>query len=306
MTPLRQRMLDAMQLRGLAARTRQAYVDAVAALARHYGRSPEELDQAQVQDYLIYLIRDRALATSSVNQAGSAFRFLYGTVLELDGSAFQIPLQRTPQMLPELLSREELARLFDAARVPRARALLMTAYGTGLRLSELCNLRIRDIDSASDRMCVHVVLGKGAKDRYVPLAADMLRALREYWQGLQPAAARPHTWLFAQGGGTRDEVALSAKTAQRWYYAARYAAGIQRNGGIHTLRHCYATHLLEAGIDLYSISQWLGHSHVNTTTRYLRLVRPDTPDGARPGGQHAMALLSTLPTLPTSPTSPTH
>ncbi|CAN5224403.1 site-specific integrase [soil metagenome] len=298
MTPLRQQMLDAMQLRGLAVRTQEAYTGAVAGLARYYGRSPHELNQAQVQDYLIHLIRERSLATSSVNQAGSALRFFYGTVLGLDGSAFQVPLQRTPQMLPELLSRGELARLFAAARHPRARALLMTAYGTGLRVSELCNLRIRDIDSAPDRMCIHVVLGKGARDRYVPLSADLLQVLREYWKGVQPTAARPRHWLFARGGDACDDVPPATKTAQRWYYAARDAAGIERHGGIHTLRHCYATYLLDAGIDLYSISQWLGHSQVGTTTRYLRLVRPDTPDGARTGGQHAMELLRTLPPLP--------
>ena len=292
MTALRQRMLDALQLRGMAARTQQAYIGAVAALARHYARSPDQLDQAQVQDYLIHLIRERSLATASVNQAGCAFRFFYGTVLGQDGASFQIPLQRAPQALPELLSRQELARLFAHACHPRARLFLMTAYGAGLRLSELCGLRIRDVDSAADRMCIRVVHGKGGKDRYVPLAPDMLQAMREYWCSVRSAAACPRTWLFARAAGTREEAPPSAKTAQRWYYGARDAAGIARRGGIHTLRHCYATHLLEAGMDLYSISQWMGHSHVSTTTRYLRLVRPDTPDGARCA---PLALLSALP-----------
>lgn len=297
MTPLRQRMLDALQLRGMAKRTQQAYIEAVAALARHYGRSPERLDQAQVQDYLIHLIRERALATSSVNQAGCAFRFLYANVLGRDGAAFQIPLQRTPQALPELLSREELARLFAHARHPRAGALLMTAYGAGLRLSELCALRIRDLDSAADRMCIRVVNGKGGKDRYVPLAADLLAALRAYWGGIQPASLRPRSWLFGCVAHTGDELPPSAKTVQRWYYGARASAGIARQGGIHSLRHCYATHLLEAGVDLYSLSQWMGHSHLSTTTRYLRLVRPDTSAGTT---AQPLALLSALPPRPSS------
>jgi integrase/recombinase XerD len=290
MTPLRQRMLDALQLRGLAQRTQQTYIDAVAALARYYRCSPDQLDQTQVQDYLIHLIRDRSLATSSVNQAGCAFRFLYGTVLGHDGAAFQIPLQRAPQALPEVLSREELARLFEHACHPRARLFLLTAYGAGLRLSELCNLRIRDLDSAADRMCIHVVHGKGGKDRYVPLAPDLLQALRGYWAAL-PLATRPHTWVFARMSG-QQELPAEPKSAQKWYYRARAAAGITRQGGIHTLRHCYATHLLEAGMDLYSISQWLGHNHVSTTTRYLRLVRPGAPDSAR---RAPLSLLSALP-----------
>lgn len=274
MTPLRQRMLDALELRGMAARTREAYIDAVARLARHYRRSPDSLSDAEVQQYLLHLLRERRLARSSVNQYGCAYRFLYGTVLGLDGAAFQIPLAAAPQKLPEILSREELARLFAATRHAKARSFLMLAYGTGLRLSELCSLRVTDIDSAADRMCIRVVQGKGAKDRYVPLGADVLALLRQWWR-----LARPRQWLFA---AARDASRpLDKKAPQRWYRAARADAGITKQGGIHGLRHAYATHLLEAGVDLYSLQQWLGHGHISTTTRYLHLVRPDVPDGAR-------------------------
>jgi integrase/recombinase XerD len=293
MTPLRQRMLDALQLRGLAARTQEAYIGAVAGLAKHYHRSPDQLSAHEVQDYLIHLIRERKLATSSVNQAGSAFRFFYGTVLGLDGAAFEIPLQRAPQALPELLSRAELARLFAHARHPRARLLLMTAYGSGLRLSELCALRLRDVDTAADRMCIHVRHGKGAKDRFVPLPEDLLAHLRSYWRALRPGARRPAVWVFADPART-PEAPPSGCMVQRWYHAARQSAGIHRQGGIHTLRHCYATHLLEAGVDLCSISQWLGHSHISTTMRYLRLAQPEAPEGAR---MRPSALLSQLPSL---------
>ena len=182
MTPLRQRMLDALQLRGMADRTQEAYIEAVAHLARHYARSPDKLSAEEVQRYLLHLLRERKLARSSVNQYGCAYRFFYGTVLGLDGQAFQIPLAAAPQRLPEILSREELVRLFAAACHLKSRTFLMLAYGTGLRLSELCHLRVADIDSHADRMCIRVVQGKGGKDRYVPLSEDVLQLLRAWWR----------------------------------------------------------------------------------------------------------------------------
>lgn len=216
---------------------------------------------------MLHLLQQRHLARSSVNQYGCAFRFLYGTVLGLDGEKFQIPLAPAPQRLPEILSREELARLFAAACHAKARSFLMVAYGTGLRLSEMCRLRAEHIDSHADRMCIRVEQGKGAKDRYVPLADDVLQLLRSRWR-----AARPGPWLF---GALREPAQpLGGKIAQRWYYAACAHASITKHGGIHTLRHAYATHLLEAGYDLYSLQQWLGHGHISTTMRYLHLARP--------------------------------
>ena len=286
MTPLRQRMLDALVLRGMAERTQEAYVGAVVGLARHYRRSPDTLSAEEVQRYLLHLLRERQLSRSSVNQAGCAFRFLYGSVLGLNGDAFQVPLGRAPQKLPEVLSREELARLFAVTRHAKARTFLMLAYGSGLRLTELCRLRVADIDSHADRMCIRVVQGKGAKDR-VPLAADVLQLLRAWWR-----IAHPSQWLFAAAQDPAQP--LHAQSAQRWYRAAWTDAGITKQGGIHTLRHCYATHLLEAGIDLYSLQQWLGHRHVSTTMRYLHLARPDAPDGAK---REPLALLGALPPI---------
>ena len=248
MTPLRQRMLDALVLRGMALRTQETYLDAVSGLARHYRRSPDQLDAEQVQRYLLHLLRERRLSRSSVNVYGCAFRFLYGRVLGLDGQAFQIPLAAAPQRLPEILSRAEIAHLLACAAHPKARMLLSSAYALGLRVSELCALRPEHIDSAADRMCVRVVQGKGARDRYVPLAEELLEQLREYWH-----AVRPREWLFS---AARDASrSLDTKSAQRWYYLARDAAGITKVGGIHTLRHCYATHLLAAGVDLHCLSQ---------------------------------------------------
>jgi integrase/recombinase XerD len=273
MTPLRQRMIDAMQVRGLAERTQRAYVAAVAALARYYGCSPEALGPSQVEAYLVHLVRERRLARSSVNQAGCAFRFLFETVLQRKQQV-QVPLGKAEQRLPQILSREELAQLFACAGDGKPRTVLMTAYGLGLRLGELCRLRVEDVDGHADRMCVRIEQGKGNKDRYVPLPPDVHQLLRGWWR-----RAHPHGWLFC--AQTEPSRPLNEDSASRWYHAARSAAGITKRGGIHSLRHCYATHLLEGGVDLHSLSQWLGHRHIGTTMRYLHLARPDAPDGMR-------------------------
>lgn len=193
LSPLRQRMLDAMVVRGKAVRTQGAYIEAVAQLGCYFGCSPARLSSQQVQDHLLHLLRDRKLARSTVNQYGCAFRFFYGTVLGWDGAAFQIPLAPAPQRLPQILSREELARLFACACHDKARSFLQLAYGTGLRLSELCRLKAEHIDSHADRMCIRVEQGKGGKDRYVPLADDVLQVLRRHWRTARPAGP----WLFA-------------------------------------------------------------------------------------------------------------
>ena len=299
-SPLRQRMLDAMQVRGKAVRTQQAYVEAVAHLWSYFKCSPSRLTSQQVQDYLLHLLRERKLSRSTVNQYGCAYRFFYGTVLGWDGDAFQIPLAPAPQRLPEILSREELARLFDSACHDKARTFLQVAYGTGLRLSELCHLRPAHIDSHADRMCIRVEQGKGAKDRYVPLADDVLAVLRGHWRAARPAGP----WLF---GALSDATQpINGCNAQRWYGGARAAAGITKQGGIHSLRHAYATHLLEAGLDLYSLQQWLGHRYVSTTMRYLHLARPDQPDGARAKRMSLLdALVAASSPLPAPAPAPT-
>lgn len=286
MSPLRQRLQDALVLRGMAQRSQYSYIHAVARLSRHYRRSPDLLSAEQVQAYLLHLLKERCLARSSVNVYGCAYRFFYGTVLGRDGDAFQIPLGAAPQKLPEILSRDELARLFAAARHAKSRTFLMLAYSTGLRVSELCSLGAAHIDSARDRMCIRVVQGKGAKDRYVPLTAEALQLLRDWWP-----LSSSRKWIFAAAGDSSQP--MSTINAQRWYRTACADAGITKSGGIHTLRHCYATHLLEAGVDLYSLSRWLGHRHLSTTSGYLHLARPDLPAGAR---REPLSLLGALPT----------
>jgi site-specific recombinase XerD len=265
MTPLRQQMSEAMVLRGLALRTREAYLAAVVALAKFYRRSPDTLTCEQLQAYLLHLITEKKLAYSSVNQASCAFRFLYGSVLRQADVRLDIPMAKVPKRLPQILSREEVKRLIGAAGTVRARTLLSITYAAGLRVSELCALQVADIESAPDRMCLKVRQGKGGQDRYTLLSPRLLSVLRVYWQ-----ACRPRHWLFPNRTGT---AAIDLVTAQRAYAAARDAAGIAREGGIHVLRHCFATHLLESGVDLPTIQRLMGHEHISTTMRYLHLAR---------------------------------
>ena len=265
MTPLRRRMIDAMLLRGFAPRTQEAYCDALVALARHYHRSPDTLGAEQLQSYLLYLITEKKLAYASVNQAACAFRFMFGTVLRWPEVRFDIPMAKVPKRLPQILSRQEVTRLIEAAATLRGRTLLTTTYAAGLRVSEVCALQLADIESATDRMCLKVRQGKGGQDRYTLLSPRLLDTLRRYWRD-----RRPRQWLFPNASGSAP---IDASTAQRIYCAARDAAGIPREGGIHTLRHCFATHLLEAGADLPTIQRLLGHGYISTTMRYLHLAR---------------------------------
>lgn len=265
MKTLRQQMTAAMVLRGFAARTQEAYLAAVTALARHTQQSPDRLCVDELQAYLLFLITEKKLAYASVNQAACAFRFLFGRVLQRDNLHLAIPMAKVPKRLPQILSREQVARLIGAAGSLRARTLLMATYGAGLRVSEVCALQIADIESAPDRMCLKVRQGKGGKDRYTLLSPRLLDGLRAYWR-----VGRPGRWLFPNASGTAP---IDVTSAQRMYGAARDAVGLPACGGIHTLRHCFATHLLEAGIDLPSLQRLLGHGYVSTTMRYLHLAQ---------------------------------
>jgi len=265
MTPLRRQMLDAMLLRGFAARTQESYCDAVIALAKHYHRPPETLSSEQLQSYLLFLITRKKLAYASVNQAVCAFRFLFGTVLRRPEIRFDIPMAKVPKRLPQILSREEVRRLIDAAATLRGRTLLTATYAAGLRVSEVCALQLADIESAPDRMCLKVRQGKGGQDRYTLLSPRLLDTLRRYWRD-----CRPRQWLFPNRSGTAP---IEVKAAQRIYCAARDAVDIAPEGGIHSLRHAFATHLIEAGVDLPTVQRLLGHGHISTTMRYVHLAR---------------------------------
>lgn len=287
MTPLRQQMHDAMLVRGFALRTRQAYIEAVAKLAKFYHVSPDRLASDQIEAWLLHLVRDRKLSYSTINQAACACRFLYGTVLQQDRAAFPVPMAKTPERQPEILARAEIAGLFAASDSLKSRTLLQTAYAAGLRVSELCALRIADIDSQPDRMCLRVHAGKGGQDRYTLLAPTLLETLRRYWR-----AYRPRVWLFPgrDGAGPMDITGV-----QRRYHQARAAAGLVKSGGIHSLRHAFATHLLEAGVDLLTIQKLLGHHHLSTTSRYLHLV---STQWRPPASANPLDLLAALPPSP--------
>lgn len=266
MTPLRQRMIDAMVQRGFSPRTQESYVDAIYGMAKHYRRDPAEYSAQEVQAYLLHMVQERRLSYSTMNQAACAARFLYERVLGRDRELFQIPMAKVPAKQPELLAREEIARLFALCPHPLRRMLLQTIYASGLRVSEACALRLGDIDSHSDRMCVRVACGKGGHARYTILSPTLLALLRTYVRSF-----RPHTWLFANASGAQPP---NVEMAQRAYQGARQRAGITKTGGIHTLRHCFATHLLEGGVDLFTIQKLLGHGHISTTGRYLHLISP--------------------------------
>ncbi len=261
MSELRDRMIRDMTVRGFARRTHAAYIAAVVRLAKHYRRSPDQITSDEVQTYLAHLIHERKLSWSTCSQAANAFRFLYHVTLGHPRTDFHVPLPKQPQKLPELLSREEVWRLLTAPPHPRHRLLLTTIYAAGLRVSEAIALRVSDIDA--DRMTIRIEQGKGAKDRYVPLAARLLQDLRAYWK-----SAPPGVWLFANRQGTRP---IDITVAQKIYTMAKLRAGLQKQGGIHALRHAFATHLLAAGTDLHTVQRLLGHRQISTTMRYFHL-----------------------------------
>ena len=265
MTELRRRMDDDMLARGFADRTRESYLWAVTGLARFYHRAPDRISDDDIQAYLVHLLRDRQRSWSTCNIVVNGLRFFYHTTLKRDRTTFTIPSPRQSGKLPVVLSREEVQRLLSHATNPRHRTMLMTTYAAGLRLSEVLHLQVPDIDAA--RMTIRVVQGKGGKDRYTLLSARLLEALRAYWK-----VERPRDWLFpARARGPARP--MDPSSLQKAYHDAKRRAGITKPGGVHTLRHCFATHLLEAGVDLHTIQRLLGHGHLSTTTRYFQLTR---------------------------------
>jgi len=236
-------------------------------MAKHYRRDPAEYSAQEVEAYLLHMVKERHLSYSTMNQAACAARFLYEKVLGHQREVFAIPMAKVPEKQPELLARVEIARLFRACAHPVYRMLLQTMYAAGLRISEACALRVSDIDSTTDRMSIRVVAGKGGKDRYTLLAPTLLSYLRSYVR-----SHRPRTWLFSN---RRDaSLPVCDKSVQRAYQGARHRAGILKQGSPHVLRHGFATHLLENGIDLFTIQKLLGHGHISTTGRYLHLISP--------------------------------
>jgi len=262
MSPLRQRMIEDMQVRHLAPKTQLSYVQQVAAFARHFGKSPQLLGPEHIRTYQVYLTCEKKLSASSLTVATAALRFLYKVTLPRPWSVQQIPLPKLPQKLPVILSREEVARLLECSPDVKHHALLTTAYATGLRLSELTHLRPTDIDS--HRMVIRVEQGKGQKDRYVMLSPRLLAELRAYWKH---TPGRP--WLFP--GATAGQPIQNGAVEQACQQACR-RAGLAKHVTPHSLRHAFATHLLESGADLRTIQLLLGHRSLATTARYLKMT----------------------------------
>jgi integrase/recombinase XerD len=270
MTPLRQTMIDAMQLRGFAPRTQRSYLEVIQALARYYHRSPAELSNAQLQAYFLYLVKERHLAPASCRLHLNGVVFLFRDVLKRKfPDVIQIPKQ--PQRIPELLTRAEVAAILAACGNAKHRMLLTVAYGCGLRVNELVHLRVRDIDG--ERQLLRIDQGKGAKDRLVEMPPTLLSGLRVYWRRFHPGE-----WLFS---GRDRAAALTAGAAGRVFHAAKVRAGIDKLGGIHSLRHAYATHQLAAGMPLAKLQAQLGHRSAQTTMRYLHWL-PHSQGGGEP------------------------
>lgn len=258
MTPLRQRMLEDMQLRGMAPSTQRSYVSQVARYARFYDVTPERLDIDALRQYELYLLNERKCSVETVNGFVSAAKFLYQVTLEMPWSDEMFPRAKRPYKLPVVLSREEVELFFEHVSGLRNRACLMTCYGAGLRIGEAVALKIGDIDS--QRMLIRVEQGKGGKDRYVMLSERLLQILRTWWR-----AAKPGYWLFPSW---REGQHLSATTLQNACREAAAGARLTKKVTAHTLRHSFATHLLEGGTDIRVIQVLLGHSQLNTTARY--------------------------------------
>jgi integrase/recombinase XerD len=262
MTPLRAKMIDEMKLNRFSLKTQKAYVAAVAGFSRFYNQSPTDMDEEKISSYSLYLSDDRKLSWSSCNGAISGLRFFYIHGLKHDAITLVMPLRKKQKTLPEILTNEELVRLFQHADSPKKRVLLMTTYAAGLRVSEVVRLKTTDIDSG--RMTIRVEQGKGNKDRYTLLSDHLLKELRLYWK-----LYHSKEWLFPSWDKSRP---LSIATAQKTYTATKKKAGITKGSGIHTLRHCFATHLLDEGVDPRTIQVLMGHRSITTTMTYMRVT----------------------------------
>lgn len=259
MTLLRQQMIDAMTVRGYSPRTHETYLYAVTALAKHYHRSPEQLCINELKDYFVYLAKERGYSSASCRLSLNAMRFLYLNVLNWPAFDVAIPIPKRPQKIPELLTLSEVARIVSAAANLKHRTLLMLCYGCGLRVSELVAIKVGHIDG--ERRLLRIEQGKGAKDRYVVISATLLTHLRRYWHHYRPSG-----WLFP---GQQPGRSVTVTTPQKIFRAAKRRAGIDKRGGIHSLRHAYATHQLEAGLPVHQLQRLLGHGQLQATLRYV-------------------------------------
>ena len=289
MTPLRQRMTEDLQLRGLAARTQEAYVGAVKQLAEHYHKSPDLVSAEELRQYFLYLKNEKQVSCSTYSIALHGLRFFYTYTLQRPDVTLDWVRPAQEKKLPVVLSTDEVRLILGCLRRPHYRVCLTTIYSCGLRLLEGVHLQVTDIDS--DRRMLLIRQGKGDKDRYVPLPEGALTMLRQHW-----STHRHPVWLFP--APTRAGVPLSSATqpmdesgVQRAFKAALQESGVHKEASVHTLRHSYATHLLEAGVNLRLIQAYLGHSSPQTTALYTHLTRPANDLAARTINQVMAELL---------------
>ena len=261
-SPLRRRMIEDMTIRNLSPTTQRSYIHAVKCFSQHFGgRSPDRLGLEDVRAYQVHLA-GKGVAWATLNQVVCALRFFYGVTLREDEVPERIPYARKPRTLPEVLSREEVVRFLEAVPSLKSRVALTTAYATGMRVSEVVAVEVRNIDS--DRKVIRIEHGKGAKDRYVMLSEQLVGILRGYW-----VLVRPKRFMFP---GRDADTAIDVTVLHAACRTARVAAGIGKHVTVHTLRHSFATHLLEQGTDIRIIQVLLGHAHLSTTARYTRVA----------------------------------
>ena len=288
MTRLRKMMLEELELRNYSEATIRCYIRTVEDFSRRFKRSPDCLGPEHIREYQAELFKKRKLSPGTVTQRLAALRFFYVKTLKKTWSIAETPYPKRAFHLPSILSREEVTRLIDAALTPYHRTLLMTLYATGVRRAELTHLKVSDIDS--QRMVIHVQGGKGRKDRDVMLSSKLLEALREHWRGLQ---RKPSAWLFPGNRWHTGDTPIDTKVVWNACQEAAQRAGLQKRVHPHTLRHCFATHLLEDGADLRTIQILLGHNDLKETARYLHLSQ-----------RHLHAAASPLDSLPLEGRSP--
>jgi site-specific recombinase XerD len=261
MSPLRRRMIEDMTVRNLSPATQRSYVHAVVKFARFFGRSPDRLTLEDVRTYQVHLVA-RGISWPALNQTVCALRFLYGVTLGRPDLPERIAYAREPSKLPVVLSADEVVRFLEAVPSLKSRAALTTAYAAGLRASEVASLKISNIDSG--RMVIRIDQGKGGRDRYVMLSPQLLGILRAYWR-----LARPVHWLFPGRDGEHPIHPAVLHAACR---SACAAADLDKRVTVHTLRHSFATHLLESGTDIRIIQALLGHANLQTTARYTQVA----------------------------------
>ena len=266
MTALRQRFIEDLQLRGFALSTQRSYVTAIKLLARHYRQSPEQLTEEQIRQYFLFLTHERKVSRSNATITLCAIKFLYEHTLQRTWPVFRLARPRHEHKIPAVMSRAEVRQLLGCFRTPFYRVFFTTVYACGLRLSEAVQLQVSDVDG--QRLCLHIH-GKGSKDRCVPLPAPVLQMLRRFWK-----THRSVPWLFPSPRSNSQPRHISPVRIQGVFEQARPRCGLNKHVTIHTLRHSYATHLLEAGVNLRLIQAILGHSSPKTTALYTHLTAP--------------------------------